>query len=66
MPFSRSICSSITNNETLAFLSSDSVLHVWDVKTSEQKQQYLPSSHLTATFTCLSWKAETAKSQVMF
>jgi len=64
MSFRHTVCSAFTNNDTLAFFSSDSVLHLWDVKTGKQTQQYLPSSHLTATFTCLSWKKD-ARLQVV-
>lgn len=35
--------------------SPDGVLKLWETSTSKLSQQYTPSSHLTATCTCLSW-----------
>nr|CAB3267703.1 WD repeat-containing protein 43 [Phallusia mammillata] len=49
-------CVSFSSNDKLALCSPDGVLHVWDSKEGIEKQQFTPASHLTATFTCLSWK----------
>ena len=49
-------CTSFAAEDRLAVCSPDGVLHLWDVKTGEQSQQFTPASHLTSSFTCLSWK----------
>nr|XP_002128623.1 WD repeat-containing protein 43 [Ciona intestinalis] len=45
-----------SGEDKLALCSLDGVLHVWDVKSGVERHQFTPASHLTATFTCLSWK----------
>ncbi|XP_076100373.1 WD repeat-containing protein 43-like [Mytilus galloprovincialis] len=44
-----------SNGEYCMYSSPDGVLKVYDTSTSKISQQYTPSSHLTATCTCLSW-----------
>lgn len=39
----------------LAFCGADGRLKVWETTTGLLKQEYTPSSHLTASCTCLSW-----------
>jgi len=52
-----------TNNK-LAVCSSDGVLHIWDVLSNSEIHQFTPTSHLSATFTCLSWKIRQHRQQV--
>ncbi|XP_041353730.1 WD repeat-containing protein 43-like [Gigantopelta aegis] len=44
-----------TNGEFLAYSGPDGVLKIWDASTGQVKQEYTPSSHLSATCSCLSW-----------
>lgn len=44
-----------SSGEYCIFSSPDGVLKLWETSTSKLKQQYTPSSHLTAICTCLSW-----------
>ncbi|KAK3094081.1 hypothetical protein FSP39_023991 [Pinctada imbricata] len=47
---------SISENGELAIYSSpDGILKLWDTTTGALKQEYTPSSHLSATCSCLSW-----------
>ncbi|KAK6177405.1 hypothetical protein SNE40_015512 [Patella caerulea] len=48
------------NNEFLAYASPDGVLKVWETASGILKQEYTPSSHLSATCTCMSWSRNTA------
>ncbi|CAN7939132.1 unnamed protein product [Ixodes hexagonus] len=43
------------NGEYLAYSSSDGRLKLWECSSGKLKQEYTPSSHLSATCTCLSW-----------
>ncbi|XP_070571108.1 WD repeat-containing protein 43-like isoform X2 [Ptychodera flava] len=43
------------DGEYLAFASPDGRLKVWETETGVVKQQYTPSSHLSATCSCLAW-----------
>ncbi|XP_076799929.1 WD repeat-containing protein 43-like [Clavelina lepadiformis] len=56
MSINTNCCSSFGSNDSLAVCSTDGVLHIWDVRSGQEKQQYTPASHLAASFTCLSWK----------
>ncbi|XP_077990274.1 WD repeat-containing protein 43-like [Glandiceps talaboti] len=49
-------CGISPNAELLALCSPDGRLKIWETATSSLKQQYTPSSHLSATCTCLSWE----------
>lgn len=44
-----------TNGEYLAFCGADGRLKIWETATGTLKQEYTPTSHLTAMCTCLSW-----------
>ncbi|XP_037073308.1 WD repeat-containing protein 43-like [Pollicipes pollicipes] len=44
----------------LAYSSPDGRLQIWDTDAGTLKQEYVPSSHLSAAATCLSWRAQTA------
>ncbi|ESP04564.1 hypothetical protein LOTGIDRAFT_63496, partial [Lottia gigantea] len=48
------------NSEFLAYASPDGVLKVWETTSGILKQEYTPSSHLSATCSCLSWSRYTA------
>ena len=39
----------------LALTSHDGKMTVWDAQTGQVKHQYIPSKHLSAVCTCLSW-----------
>jgi len=41
--------------DSLAYSGPDGTLKIWDTSTGALKQTYIPSSHLSATCTCLSW-----------
>lgn len=43
------------NGEILAYSTPDGRLKLWETSTGKLKQEYTPSSHLSATCTCLSW-----------
>jgi len=43
--------------------SPDGVVKVWETATGSLKSEYKPSSHLSATCSCLSWN-QRSKSQV--
>ncbi|XP_046551150.1 WD repeat-containing protein 43-like [Haliotis rubra] len=43
------------NGEVLAYSSPDGVLKLWDSSTGQLNKEYTPSSHLSATCSCLSW-----------
>ena len=43
------------NGEYFAHSSADGTLKLWDTTTGTLKQAYTPSSHLSATCTCLAW-----------
>ncbi|KAG1663724.1 WD repeat-containing protein 43 [Nymphon striatum] len=43
------------SSQYLAFSSPDGRLKLWDSDTGILKQQYTPSSHLSATLSCISW-----------
>ncbi|XP_033097150.1 WD repeat-containing protein 43-like [Anneissia japonica] len=45
------------NGGCLAVSSPDGRLTIWDTITGIPRQQYTPSSHLSATCTCISWSA---------
>nr|XP_039248120.1 WD repeat-containing protein 43-like [Styela clava] len=51
-------CTAFQNENNLAVCSLNGVLHIWDVETGTKKVEYTPASHLTSTFTCLSWKIQ--------
>lgn len=44
-----------TQGEYFAFCSPDGTLKIYDTATSTLKQEYTPSSHLSATCSCLAW-----------
>ena len=39
----------------LALTTHDGRMTVWDAQTRQVKHQYIPSKHLSAVCTCLSW-----------
>ena len=41
--------------EYFAYSSPDGTLKLWETATGTLKQEYTPSSHLSATCTCLAW-----------
>ena len=41
--------------EYFAYSSPDGTLKLWETATGTIKQEYTPSSHLSATCTCLAW-----------
>lgn len=41
--------------EYFAYSSPDGTLKLWETVTGTLKQEYTPSSHLSATCTCLAW-----------
>ena len=41
--------------QELAITTHDGRMSVWDAQTSQIKHQYIPSKHLSAVCTCLSW-----------
>ena len=41
--------------QELALTTNDGRMHVWDAQTGQIKHQYIPSKHLSAVCTCLSW-----------
>ncbi|KAJ8308007.1 hypothetical protein KUTeg_012881 [Tegillarca granosa] len=43
------------NGEYILHSSPDGVLKLWETESGVLKQEYTPSSHLSATCTCLSW-----------
>ena len=43
------------NGEYLAYSSPDGVLKLWETTTGKLAQEYTPSSHLSATCSCLQW-----------
>ncbi|XP_046371992.2 WD repeat-containing protein 43-like [Haliotis rufescens] len=43
------------NGEILVYSSPDGVLKLWDSSTGQLNKEYTPSSHLSATCSCLSW-----------
>ncbi|XP_043239355.1 WD repeat-containing protein 43-like [Amphibalanus amphitrite] len=43
-----------------AFSSPDGRLKIWDTDSGTLKQEYVPSSHLSAAATCLSWRGQSA------
>ncbi|KAL5008350.1 hypothetical protein ScPMuIL_013931 [Solemya velum] len=62
--FTRVVCKMATSTEQLSFSDSgdyflhsspDGILKLWETDTGSLKQEYTPSSHLSATCTCLSW-----------
>lgn len=58
-PFKMTLYRNITafsqNGEYLAYSSPDGCLKIWETSTSILKQEYTPSSHLSATCSSLSW-----------
>lgn len=50
--------------EYLGTSGSDGRLKIWDSATSTLKQEFVPSSHLTATCTCIEWAPDGSSSQV--
>lgn len=44
-----------TNSEHLAISGADGHLRVWETATSKLWHEFIPSSHLAATCSCLSW-----------
>ena len=56
------------NVEFCAYSSPDGSLKLWETNTGSLKQEYIPSSHLSATCSCLSWgpsKAQVEKTSVI-
>ncbi|XP_006816305.1 WD repeat-containing protein 43-like [Saccoglossus kowalevskii] len=49
------LCVLSPNSELLAVSSPDGRLKLWDTTTGTLNQQYTPSSHLSATCTCVAW-----------
>lgn len=49
-------CAAFHRGKDLAIVSLNGVLNVWDVDSGTKKNEYTPASHLTSSFTCLSWK----------
>ncbi|CAH1793044.1 unnamed protein product [Owenia fusiformis] len=43
------------NGEYFAYASPDGTLKLWDTETGTLKQEFTPSSHLSATCSCLKW-----------
>ena len=43
------------DGEYLAISGADGILKLWETNTGSLSQEYIPSSHLSATCTCLSW-----------
>ncbi|XP_064484330.1 WD repeat-containing protein 43-like [Ornithodoros turicata] len=43
------------NGDLLAYSTPDGRLKLWETASGKLKQEYTPSSHLSATCTCLSW-----------
>ncbi|RWS02222.1 WD repeat-containing protein 43-like protein [Dinothrombium tinctorium] len=43
------------NHEYFGYSTSDGVLYFWDTVSSQLKSEYKPSSHLSATCTCICW-----------
>ena len=41
-----------------AYSSPDGRLKIWDTDSGTLKQEYVPSSHLSAAATCLSWRGQ--------
>ena len=41
-----------------AYSSPDGRLKIWDTDSGALKQEYVPSSHLSAAATCLSWRGQ--------
>ncbi|KAK2150432.1 hypothetical protein LSH36_405g01017 [Paralvinella palmiformis] len=44
-----------SDGEYLAISGADGVLKLWETSTGSLSQEYVPTSHLSATCTCLSW-----------
>jgi len=43
------------SGQELALTTHDGRMTVWDAQTRQIKHQYIPSKHLSAVCTCLSW-----------
>ena len=41
--------------QELALTTYDGRITIWDAQTRQMKNQYIPSKHLSAVCTCLSW-----------
>ncbi|KAG8185554.1 hypothetical protein JTE90_017559 [Oedothorax gibbosus] len=55
MTLYRNITAFSQNGEYLAYSSPDGCLKIWETSTNILKQEYTPSSHLSATCSSLSW-----------
>lgn len=49
-------CATFHREKELAVVSLNGVLNLWDVDSGAKKVEFTPASHLTSSFTCLSWK----------
>ena len=60
------------NGEYFAYASPDGTLKIWETSTGLLKHEYTPSSHLSATCTCIAWgsleavKVRAIKTQVSY
>lgn len=52
------------NGQHLANVTSDGRLKIWDCETSQPKQEFIPTSHLSAACTCLVWAPPRQAEQV--
>jgi len=43
------------NGEYLAVAGGDGRLRIWETASCTVKQEFIPSSHLSATCTCIEW-----------
>ncbi|CAL8090103.1 unnamed protein product [Orchesella dallaii] len=50
-----------SSGEYLGVSGTDGRLRIWDTSTSVLKQEFVPSSHLTATCTCIEWAPTTSQ-----
>lgn len=55
MPVVKSIVDFSSDSEYLAYSSPDGCLKIWETSTNILKQEYTPSSHLSATCSAISW-----------
>ena len=46
------------NGDLYAYYSPDGVLNIWETSSQQKTQEFTPTAHLSAVFTCLSWSSK--------
>ena len=54
------------NGQYFANVSTDGRLKIWECESGRAKQEFIPTSHLSAACTCLVWAPSKQPEQVIF